>query len=344
MSGALKRIVFFAADPIALPVLNFLHQEGSALGYVLRGVVSQPDRRVGRGQKWQANPVAAWAESRGLSVWKPAQPDEALIASLRAEAIDLFLVMAYGHLLRKNLRSIPPLGIWNLHASLLPRYRGSSPAQGVIDRGDRETGVTFMRVVARMDAGEMVDREIVPVDPSWTGSELEEKLGEACPALVARVLPRLRDQQSLDLLPQDEDQVTFTRKMSKQDSALDWSRPAVDLLRRIRALQPWPGAAFPWNGQNIRVIQAEVESESLEEESSPGTVLAGEDALRLATGQGVLRILTLQRPGGRQMEAADFLRGFPIPAGSTIPSGEMRPLVLSPAEWEQWRQTQVAPS
>jgi methionyl-tRNA formyltransferase len=233
--------------------------------------------------------------------------------------------MAYGHILRQSFFDLPRLGTYNLHASLLPKYRGASPIQAALAAGDPETGMTLMRMVRRLDAGPMVDKETFPVERLETGATAEEKLAEACVPLLRRNIESLITGK-VSAEEQDEGRASYCRKLEKGDGALDFSASARVLAHRINALFPWPGCFFEIAGERIRVGLADFSEESTEAE--PGTVLATEkEGLALATGDGVLHILRLQRPGGRLLDAGDFLRGFNLMPGSVVPSAPMSSLV-----------------
>jgi methionyl-tRNA formyltransferase len=249
--------------------------------------------------------------------------------------------MAYGHILRDDFMGTPRLGMLNLHTSLLPQYRGASPIQTAIANGERETGVTLMRIVRRLDAGPIADVERVAIDPLDTAVEVEAKLANACVPLVGRALPRLAD-GTLEFTAQDDTRATYCRKLQKEDGVLDWSAPASILAARVNGLFPWPACAVEINGQTVKLGLADTVSSTdatvagggptpgLTAEAPPGKVL-GADAtgMLVATGQGVLRLRRLQRPGGRMLPAADFLRGFSVPAGTRLPSHPMPPLVTT---------------
>jgi methionyl-tRNA formyltransferase len=245
---------------------------------------------------------------------------------LRDLRADVALVMAYGHILRQDWIDAVPRGIWNLHASLLPKYRGASPIQGAIVGGESASGVCLMRLVLALDAGPVLDREPVAIGPHDTGAILEEKLAAACVPLMRRGLATLlADEPRLEA--QDDAAATFTRRLCKEDGRLDFRAPAALLARRINGLFPWPGAFFEIGGETIKAGLAEAAETGMPAGEAPGTAAAGRDALVIATGAGTLRILRLQRPGGRMLPAADFLRGHPIAPGTVIASSAMPELV-----------------
>jgi methionyl-tRNA formyltransferase len=319
----MMRIAFLGSDAIALPLLEWLGRGGGP-GEVV-GVFTQPDRPAGRGQKVQPNAVKAWALARGLPVFQPEKLGEGERAQLAGLGADLGLVMAYGHILREDFIGTPRLGTLNLHVSLLPKYRGASPIQAAIASGETATGVSLMRIVRRLDAGPVADVEAVPIAPLDTAAEVEAKLAAACGPLLARALPRLA-RGELTFVEQDAAQATYCRKLEKADGALDFAAPAAVLAARINGLSPWPGCAVELDGQPLRLGLAEALPSAT---AAPGGTVLGTDGsgLLVASGGTTLRLLRLQRPGGRLLAAGEFLRGRPIPAGTRLPSQPMTPLV-----------------
>lgn len=332
MTAPLK-VVFLGSDPIALPLLDWLVGEGCALAEVT-AVFTQPDRPIGRGQKVAPNAIKTWALTRGLPVLQPEKLTEDVRLQLAARAADVALVMAYGHILRDDFIATPRLGTLNLHASILPKYRGASPIQTAIAEGERETGVSLMRIVRRLDAGPVADIERVPITPLDTALDIETKLAAAGVPLLARTLPRLRD-GSLEFTPQDDAAATFCRRLEKEDGALDFAASAAVLAARINGLFPWPACSVEVAGQSVKFGQAEVlptECHPLHD-TVPGEagVVMGADAVGLLvrTGDGILRVRRLQRSGGRMLAAPEFLRGFPLAAGLRLPSRPMAALVCA---------------
>lgn len=317
------RLVFLGSDVIARPLLDWLVGEGSAVATVV-GVFTQPDRPVGRGQKVTANAIKTWALARDLPVYQPEKLTEDGRAQLAALQADVALVMAYGHILRDEFINTPRLGTLNLHTSLLPKYRGASPIQTAIANGETHTGVTLMRIVRKLDAGPVADTEGVAIGPAETALDIEAKLAAACVPLVARSLPRLRD-GTLGFTPQDEAAVTFCRKLSKEDGVLDFSAPATVLAARINGLFPWPACSVELGSQPVKFGAAVADDSA----GGPAGELLGVDgdSLRIGTRQGVLRVLRLQRPGGRMLPAAEFLRGLPVAPGTALISRPMPALV-----------------
>ncbi len=324
------RTVFLGSDPIALPLLDWLADGGGRAHARLAAIYTQPDRPVGRGQKVRPNAVKAWALARNLPVFQPEKLTPAVRDEFAALAPDLALVMAYGHILRDDFIATPRLGTLNLHASLLPAWRGASPIQTAIAGGERETGVSLMRIVRRLDAGPVADVERVAIAPLDTALDVERKLADACVPLLARAFPRLRD-GALSFTPQDDARATYCRRLVKSDGALDFRESAATLAARINGLYPWPACSVEINGQPVKFGQAGVLDAAAPNASAPGEVLpAASGALHIATGAGILHVLRLQRPGGKMLPASDFLRGFPIHPGTILPSSAMPGLAAEP--------------
>lgn len=319
------RFAFLGSDAIALPLLNWLVTAGTGVGRLVM-VYTQPDRPVGRGQKITPNAIKTWALARGLPVVQPEKLIPEVQADFGAQAVDLAIVMAYGHILRDDFIATPRLGTVNLHASWLPRYRGASPIQTAIACGERETAVTLMRIVRRLDAGPIADVEPVPIRPTDTAIEVEARLASACVPLLERTLGPMT-QGTLAFTPQDDTAATYCRKLEKSDGVLDFAAPAAALAARINGLHPWPGCSVDLSGEALKFGLATAEDGP---SAGPvvGTVLAPDsESLRIVTGRGVLRVHRLQRAGGKMIPAADFLRGVPIAPGTVLPSRPMPSLV-----------------
>jgi methionyl-tRNA formyltransferase len=322
--GLPLRLVFMGSDPVALPLLDWLAGEGAALA-TLAGIFTGVDRPSGRGQSVRPNPVKAWSEGRGIPVAQPAKLDPAAHEALKALKPDVVLVVAYGRILREDFIAIPRIGTLNLHASLLPKFRGASPIQTAVAEGESETGMALMRIVRELDAGPVAAVQRVPIGPLDTAQDLEARLAQAALPLLARTLPLLAA-GDLVFVPQDHAAATFCRRMDKSDGVLDFSAPARVLAARVNGLHPWPAVFTDLGGTAVKLGQAE----ALDGGAGvpPGTVTGADSAgILVATSQGLLRLRRLQRPGGRLLEAADFLRGFPVPAGTLLASRPMPALV-----------------
>ncbi len=321
----MRRIVFLGSDPIALPLLEEMRQ-GFPGEVEVSGIITQPDRRSGRGMEWHPNPIAEWAAENRVPVLKPARDlDHAVTEWLEGRAPDLLVVMAYGRILRENLLGFAPGGCVNFHASLLPAYRGASPLETALACGETVSGVSLMRVVRALDAGPVCDRESFPITPSDTAPDLHLKAAAACVPLLRRNLAALLD-GTASFTEQNPADVSYCRLLARDDAQLDFTLKASELEHRVRGLQPWPGASFTFAGQVIKVGSAHASHEFLP--ANPGTILSlCPQGLAVATGDGVLILGTLQRPGGKMLPAKDFLLGLPIPAGTVLPSIPAFPLV-----------------
>ncbi|HVU39341.1 MAG TPA: methionyl-tRNA formyltransferase [Opitutales bacterium] len=316
------RVVFFGSDAIAVPAVEYLHWADNV---ELVAIVSQPDRPAGRGRHLHANPMAAWAVAHGVALLQPEKPGPEDAAWLRAQRLDLALVMAYGHILKRELLEVAARGLWNLHASLLPKYRGASPIEAALVSGDLETGVSLMAMTEKMDAGAVAATVKVSIRATDTSPVLRERIAQSCVDLLRENFARLG---KIEPQSQDDAQATYTRKLAKTDARLDFSATAAELERRVRAFQPWPGAALEHRGAALKIGAAEVVPGAVE--IAPGTIVRADKAgLDIATGADFLRVLSLQRPGGRMLPVAEFLCGYPLEIGERFPSQPMRPLVSS---------------
>ncbi len=290
----------------AVPALRAL----VAAGHEIACVYAQPPRPAGRGQREQPCPVHLTALELGLPVRTPARVrrDGAEHAAFRALGLDAAVVAAYGLILPREMLDAPRRGCLNIHASLLPRWRGAAPIQAAILAGDAQSGVTIMRMEEGLDTGPMLLREAVPVGPRATTPWLHDALSE----LGARLLLRALAEWPAGVA-QPTEGVTYAGKLSRDDALLDWSRPGAELDRRVRALNPWPGTTTRLGADVLRVLEAE----PAEGAGTPGEVLPSRGLL-IACGAGALRVTRLQRPGKAPAEAEAFLRGFPIPPGSVL--------------------------
>ncbi|CAG0933868.1 MAG: Methionyl-tRNA formyltransferase [Rhodocyclaceae bacterium] len=302
------RVVFAGTPEFAAQALSAI----LAAGHDVPLVLTQPDRPAGRGMSLQASPVKQLALQHGLALHQPPglKPEEARRPILDARP-DVMVVAAYGLILPQALLDIPPLGCINIHASLLPRWRGAAPIQRAILAGDGETGVTIMRMEAGLDTGPMLLAEKLPIDASDTTATLHDKLAGLGARLIVEALARLQSGK-LTQTPQPDAGVTYAAKLEKSEAALDWRLPAIQLDRAVRAFNPFPGATAQFDGQAVKIWRAEPGAGGGE----PGAVLsAGPGGIAVACGEGVLRLLELQKAGGKRLAAADFLRGFPLEPG-----------------------------
>ena len=311
-----RKIAFFGSDEIALPGLRSISKAGFCAE--IAAVLTQPDRRSGRGRKFQPNAIKAWAMQSGLPVQDPEKPGPEEVVWLKELGVDLVWVMAYGHILKKDLLTAAPLGCFNLHASLLPQYRGASPIETSLAMGDRKTGVTLMEVIPRMDAGPVIDVEEVEISGHDTGPSLRHKIANACVPLVHRAMPLLvsGNYQKTD---QDEQRATYCRKLSKEDGRINFNLAGEELVTRMRAFAGWPGTFFTFEDIVLRVGQLRVVSCS--QALKPGERFSGAvQSLVVGSGNGAVEILEIQKPGGKMLPVADFLRGFSLPQEVTFSS------------------------
>ena len=311
------RIAFFGTPAFAVPTLQALIR--SPHEAVL--VVTQPDRPRGRGQRVSPGPVKALAVGHGIPVLQPEKlTRDALEGRLATSATDLGVVAAYGKILPEWLLALPRLGLINVHASLLPKYRGASPIQRAVMNGDAETGVTIMRVVKALDAGPMLAMATVPIGPDDRTDAVERRLAEIGGHLLVETVARLA-LGPVKEVPQDDSRVTYAPRLTKEEGLVDWSRPARNIHNQIRALHPWPHAfTFGPRGRLI-LHRSEVCGESAPD-APPGSILLAppHDALRIATGDGVLTVLELQAEGGKVLPARTFLSGHPLAPGERLRS------------------------
>jgi methionyl-tRNA formyltransferase len=306
------RLAFMGTPDFAVPILRAL----IAAGHEIACVYTQPPRPAKRGQKLQPSPVQACAEREGIAVRTPLSLKDAgeqkAFAHLGADAA---VVAAYGLILPKAVLEAPRLGCLNVHASLLPRWRGAAPIQRAILAGDRETGVTIMQMDEGLDTGAMLLKRAVPITAATTAGALHDALAVLGAELIVEALDGLAA-GTLTAEPQPAEGVEYADKIDKAEARLDWRKPAAELERAVRAFAPSPGAWFDVEGERVRLLAAEVVDD--EAKAVPGTVL--DDRLTIACGAGALRPLTVQRAGKGAMAVADFLRGFPIAAGTVLPS------------------------
>ena len=302
------RVIFFGSASIGFPSLEALL--ASAQDEVL-AVVTQPDRPAGRKQQLTPCSVKLYAQERGIPVLSPEKVKDSLpeLAALNA---DLFVVVAYGQYISRSVLELPQYGAINLHPSLLPKYRGSSPIQWALANGDTETGVTILYVSEKMDAGDIILQRDLPIDPEATSATLEPVLAKAGAKLLMEAVEQIRA-GTVQRHPQDDAAAIEVRKLTKEDGRLDWTQPAAVLRNRIRGFTPWPGCFCEMpDGQRLKVLHAAVE----ENFGAPGEILdVTGDGLLVAAGRGALRLLDVQPAGKKVMNGASYLRGYPLVPG-----------------------------
>ena len=303
-------LIFMGSPEFSIPALQALLDAG----HRVKCVYAQPPRPANRGHKETPCPVHAFALEKGLAVRTPKSlkdpAEQAAFAALKADAA---VVVAYGLILPQAVLDAPRLGCLNIHASLLPRWRGAAPIQRAIQAGDHETGVTIMQMDAGLDTGPMLLDGRLPITDTTTAGGLHDDLSALGAKLIVMALDGLQA-GTLQATPQPDDGVTYAAKLDKAEGRLDWTKPAAELARTVRAFDPWPGTWFEAGKERIKVLAAEAVANS--SEAAPGTVL--DDRATIKCGEGALRPTRLQRPGKGAMEAADFLRGFDFPKGTRL--------------------------
>lgn len=299
------RIIFMGSPDFAVPTLDAL----ASAGHELVAVYTQPPRRAGRGKSERPTPVALRAETLGIPThWPTSLRDERAQKEFAGLRPDVAVVAAYGLILPQPILDVPAHGCLNVHASLLPRWRGAAPVQRAIMAGDQTTGVTIMQMEAGLDTGPMFLSREVEINGK-NAAQLTEELAQLGAAMMVEVLadlPRFRP------IPQPEEGVTYAAKISKEESRIDWARPASELLRHVQGLAPFPGAWFAAADERIKLLEAV----AAEGSGKPGEVL--DDRLTIACGEAAIRPVRLQRAGKAAIGAEELLRGFPLPAGTVL--------------------------
>ncbi|CAD6878331.1 Methionyl-tRNA formyltransferase (EC 2.1.2.9) [Methylomonas albis] len=299
------KIVFAGTPDFAVPTLQTLLDSP----HQVCAVYTQPDRPAGRGRKLAASPIKALALSADIAVYQPENFKSAeAIQQLAALDADLLVVVAYGLILPQTVLDIPKQGCINVHGSLLPRWRGAAPIHRAVMAGDTKTGITIMQVVKKLDAGDMLYKAECPIAADATSSSLHDQLAQMGAEGLLKVVEQIAS-GSLYAEPQDEALVTYAHKLEKQESNLDWQNSAVELDRQVRGLNAWPVAQTQYQGQVLRVWRSQVLDKTAEQ--APGTVNCAEHALDVATGDGVLRLLEVQLPGGKRIAGKDFMNAHP---------------------------------
>lgn len=302
------KIIFAGTPEFAVPALAALIQAGHEIVMVL----TQPDRPAGRGMKLKASPVKALAAQHDLPVFQPAslKPD-AVQAQIVATNADMMIVAAYGLIIPTPILNMPKFGCYNIHASLLPRWRGAAPIHRSILAGDSETGVTIMKVVPALDAGAMVRKGVVPITGVDTSQSLHDVLAKIGADLMVQAVQALADNGVLLSTPQDERLVTYAHKLEKAEATLDWHKSAVEISRRVRAFNPFPVAQGILKGEVCRIWMATAQIGK----AKAGEVISVHDGVLVGCGEGLLRITELQAPGGKRLDAQAFVQGHHLEVG-----------------------------
>ena len=305
------RIVFMGTPDFAVASLKALCEGG----YDVVGVFTQPDRPKGRGNKVVMTPVKEYAVSRGIPVFQPQHIRRDGLTDLQRLAPDLCVTAAFGQILSQEILDIPPMGSVNVHASLLPRHRGSAPINWAILQGDRQAGVTTMMMARGIDTGDMLLAAATDILPGETAGELTLRLSGIGASLLLDTLRGMAD-GSVKPIPQDEARMTYDPMLTKQMGIIDWTEPAQAIVNRIHGLNPWPGCSTAIQGGRMKLLRAKVAGGS----GAPGEILSADvkDGLVIACGEGAVEIVQLQAPGGKPMGASDYLRGHALTVGTVL--------------------------
>jgi methionyl-tRNA formyltransferase len=303
-------IIFAGTPEFAVPALAALIKAGHKISMVL----TQPDRPAGRGMQLKASPVKQLAMQHKLSVFQPTslkpQDVQAQIAAVEA---DVMIVAAYGLIIPTVVLNMPSKGCYNIHASLLPRWRGAAPIHRAVLAGDIETGVTIMEVVPALDAGNMVSKGVVPIGDTDTTQNLHDALAKIGADLMVKAMQNLIINGSLPSTPQDESLVTYAHKLEKSESKIDWQKSAVEISRQVRAFNPFPVATAQFRGETCRIWFATALNQNVN--ASAGEIIALGASIHVACGHGILQVLELQMPGGKRQTAQQFIQGQHIKVG-----------------------------
>ncbi len=303
------RIIFAGTPDFAAPALAALIEAGHKIVLVL----TQPDRPSGRGMKLKASPVKELALQHGIEVFQPETLKDASAQSrIEETSADVMIVAAYGLIIPTNVLNMPRLGCYNIHASLLPRWRGAAPIQRSLLAGDKETGVTIMEVVPALDAGAMISKGIVTITELDTAQTLHDALAKTGAELMVQAMEKLSKNGALDSTPQDESLVTYAEKLQKSEATIDWNKSADAISKQVRAFNPFPVATAILNGEVCRIWMATKKPG----EGRAGKVMATNETIDVACGEDVLCIHELQLPGGKRLKAREFLTGRQLTVGT----------------------------
>lgn len=309
------KMIFMGTPDFSVPALKALAEQG----HQVIAVVTQPDKPKGRGKAVQMTPVKEAALELNIPVYQPVKVrEEGFLQQIEAMEPEVIVVAAFGQILPQRLLDIPKYGCINIHASLLPKYRGAAPIQWVIIDGEKETGITTMQMNAGLDTGDMLEKAVVPIDPEETGGSLHDKLSTAGGKLILSTLDKLEKGQLVPV-PQTEENTCYAKMLDKALGKIDWNQDAQRIERLIRGLNPWPSAYTGLEGKTLKLWQAKVVEEDYP--GQPGQVVkAGKNELLIKTGKGTLSVLSLQLEGKKRMDTGAFLRGYPVSEGTIFHS------------------------
>jgi methionyl-tRNA formyltransferase len=302
------KITFAGTPEFAVPALAAL----IAAGHDIVMVLTQPDRPAGRGMKLKASPVKVLAEQHGLNIFQPVTlKDQSVQDSIAATQADVMIVAAYGLIIPTVVLQMPRYGCYNIHASLLPRWRGAAPIHRALLAGDTETGVTIMEVVPALDAGAMVSKGIVPITDNDTTQSLHDALSVQGAELMVTAMAQLQATGHLPAVPQDEALVTYAHKLEKAEAAIDWHKSAIEISRQVRGFNPFPVAQSILKSEVCRIWMAVAQVGR----ANPGEVVSVQDGILVGTGEGLLLISEIQAPGGKRLNAQAFAQGHHLKVG-----------------------------
>lgn len=305
------RVIFAGTPDFSVAALEAL----LAAGHDIVAVYTQPDRQAGRGRKTRPGPVKLCAQKHGLVIEQPATMKNAA-AKMKEFSADVMVVVAYGIILPSEILQIPRFGCLNIHASLLPRWRGAAPIHRAIEAGDIESGITIMQMDAGLDTGDILATFPVKIETTDTAEHLHDRLSLVGARAITEVLAKLDVYQKTPL-PQQQELATYAKKLSRNEAIINWTENCDQLERKIRAFNPWPGSQTAYKDTVLRIWQAESNNEP--HQSEPGSVLsADKSGIRIACGEGSLLITILQRAGGKTLSVVDFLNGIPLQAGEKL--------------------------
>jgi methionyl-tRNA formyltransferase len=310
------RIVFFGTSKFAVKILQKLAASGNSV----MAVVTQPDKKSGRSLKVTASPVKIEARKLRLPICQPANLGEkGFIDKLQGFEADFFVVVAFGNILARTMLEIPSICCLNVHASLLPKYRGAAPVSRALVNGEEKTGVTIIRMNEKMDAGDIVLQKELEIGPADAKETLDSRLADIGAALLIEAIESIRKGDA-HFTPQNEREATFAPKLTKEDGRIDWNLDGASILNRIKGLKPWPGTYSFLDGRALKIISAEAKCDKGFSRFSPGEVIAADEeaGLVVRTGDGAISILELQLEGKKSMRAELFLRGYKIKPGAKL--------------------------
>lgn len=309
------KVIFMGTPEFSVGTLEALIEAGHEVALA----VTQPDKPKGRGGKMQYTPVKEAALKHGIPVFQPKKVREPeCVEELKQYNADIIVVIAFGQILPKEILEMTPFGCVNVHASLLPKYRGAAPIQWAVIDGEEVSGVTTMQMDEGLDTGDMLLKTEIRLDEKETGGSLHDKLAAAGAELCVRTLKGL-EEKTIVPKPQGESPTAYARMLDKKLGNIDWSRDAESIERLVRGLNPWPSAYTNWDGKVMKIWEARAEKRAAETGGVPGTVISVEkDGFCVETGDGVLKVLALQIPGKKRMEADAFLRGYEIAPGTVL--------------------------